>query len=135
MCLISKYFWPNKKNTVYCLSSLKCSISTTFKVKHQKRKCFDLLKIFKHNSQKFRWGFAPDTVLDITVLSHTVLWSSVVYCSSISSFEGLILMSIKKSSILQQSALKCFEFSDREFKNFAGALPQNPSKIEQFSVF
>ena len=54
-----------------------------------------MLEILKHERQKFCWGFAPDTVLDITVLSHTVLWSSVVYCSSISSFEGLILMSIK----------------------------------------
>ena len=80
---------------IYCLSSLKCLILTTLNVKHQTWKWFNLLKILKHNSQKFRWGFAPDTVLDITVLSYTVLWSSVVYCSSISSFEGLILMSIK----------------------------------------
>ena len=139
-----RYFIPQSHSTlthvpspshIYCLSSLKCSILTTLKIKHPTRKCFNLLKILKHNSQKFRWGFAPDTILDIRVLSHTVLWSSVVYCSSISSFEGLILMSIKKSSILQQSALKCFEFSDREVKNFAGALPQNPSKLEQFSVF
>ena len=99
-----RYFIPQSHSTlthvpspshIYCLSSLKCSILTTLKVKHPTRKCFNLLKILKHNSQKFRWGFAPDTVLDITVLSYTVLWSSVVYCSSISSFEGLILMSIK----------------------------------------
>ena len=80
---------------IYCLSSLKCSILTTLKVKHQRRKCFNLLKILKHNSQKFCWGFAPDTILDITVLSHTVLWCSFVYCWSLSSFEGLILTSIK----------------------------------------
>ena len=29
------------------------------------------------------------------------------------SFKGLILMAIKKSSILQKSYLKCFEISDR----------------------
>ena len=98
-------------------------------------KCPKMLEILKHKSQKFGWDFSPDTLLDITVLSHTVLWASVVCYSSLRSFEGLISMPIKKSSILQQSALKCFEFSDREVKNFAGALPQNPSKIEQFSVF
>ena len=48
-------------------------------------KCPKMLEILKHKSQKFGWDFAPDTLLDITVLSHT----------SISSFEGLILMSIK----------------------------------------
>ena len=110
-----RYFIPQSHSTlthvpspshIYCLSSLKCSILTTLKIKHPTRKCFNLLKILKHNSQKFRWGFAPDTILDITVLSHTVLWSSVVYCSSISSFEGLILMSIKKSSILQKKCPK-----------------------------
>ena len=104
-----RYWIPQSHSTlthvpshIYCLSSLKCSILTTLKVKHPTRKCFNLLKILKHNSQKFRWGFAPDTFLDIRVLNHTVLWSSVVYCSSISSFKGFILMSIKKSSILQQ---------------------------------
>ena len=51
---------------------------------------------------------------------------SIVYCSSISSFEGLILMSI--------NALKGFEFSNIKVKNFTGASPQNPSQIEQFSV-
>ena len=30
---------------IYCLSSLKCSILTTLKVKHQRRKCFNLLNI------------------------------------------------------------------------------------------
>ena len=75
---------------IYCLSSLKCSILTTLKVKHQRRKCFNLLNILKHNSQNFA-GALPRTL----VLSHTVLWCSVVYCWSISSFEGLILTSIK----------------------------------------
>ena len=75
---------------IYCLSSLKCSILTTLKVKHQRRKCFNLLKILKILlglcPRHYSWYYSP---------RHTVLWCSVVYCWSISSFEGLILTSIK----------------------------------------
>ena len=86
-------------------------------------KCPKMLEILKHKSQKFGWDFAPDTLLDITVLSHTVLWFLVVYCSNLSSFKGLIFISIKKLSILQQSALKCFEFNQSQ-KFALGLLPR-----------
>ena len=59
-------------------------------------KCPKMLEILKHKSQKFGWDFAPDTLLDITVLSHAVLFSSVVYCSSISSFADFFLSIISQ---------------------------------------
>ena len=68
VCLISKYFWPNKKHTV----ASNVRFWQHLKFKHQTRKFFNLLKILIHNSQKFHWGFAPDTIHDIKVLSHTV---------------------------------------------------------------
>ena len=65
-----RYFIPQSHSTlthvpspshIYCLSSLKCLILTTLKIKHPTRKCFNLLKILKHNSKNFA-GASPQTL-------------------------------------------------------------------------
>ena len=57
-----------------------------------------------------------------TILSLRVIWSSVVYCSSISSFEDLILMSIIKSSILQKKFPKMLWILRQKSKRFRWGL-------------